>query len=93
MAKRSLLPPSTDAQKREVSVNLRFNAEVYERLKTLAEFSGTGVANLLFYVTVNTTLPMMEKEMNKAKQNPTTSIERPPAPKLPAELPQRPVQE
>jgi len=52
MPKQSLLPPADDSQKRDVSVNLRFSADVYERLKTVAEFSRTGVASLLFYVTV-----------------------------------------
>ena len=68
MSKQSLLPPAADSQKRDVSVNLRFSADVYERLKTVAEFSRTGVASLLFYVTVNTTLPLMEKEMQRANQ-------------------------
>jgi len=69
MPKQSLLPPADDSQKRDVSVNLRFSADVYERLKTVAEFSRTGVASLLFYVTVNTTLPLMEKEMQRANQD------------------------
>ena len=84
MVKKSLLPPPVETQKREVSVNLHFSSDVYERLKTLADFSGTSVAGLLFYVTVNTTLPLMEREMNKAKvitlPKSTSIVEPPPAP-------------
>ncbi len=83
MAKQSVLPPATDAQKREVTVNLRFSPDDYERLKTVAEFSHTSVASLLFYVTVNTTLPMMEKEMKKAQQVVTQDDKPSPSPELP----------
>ncbi len=90
MAKQSVLPPAADAQKREVTVNLRFSADDYERLKTVAEFSHTGVASLLFYVTVNTTLPMMEREMKKAQQTMTQTdkpSQSPELPKTPVPLP------
>lgn len=64
MAKRQMLPPAADTQKRETPVNLRFSSEDFDRLKRLADFRHTTVSNLLFYVTVNSMLPMMEKEMN-----------------------------
>lgn len=83
MPKQSLLPPADNSKKREVSVNLRFSAEVYERLKTVAAFSKTGVASLLFYVTVNTTLPMMEKEMQHTEQNAHVKPKPPDKPKPP----------
>ncbi len=93
MTKRQLLPQPADSQKREVSVNLRFSSDVHERLKALAEFSGTTVAGLLFYVTVNTTLPMMEKEMSKAQQPaPSRRDSSPPTKPIP-EVPLRPSQE
>ena len=66
MPKKQLLPPASDAHRREVSVNLRFSVEDYARLKKVAEFSETTVANLLFYVTMNTTLPLMEQEVQRA---------------------------
>lgn len=66
MPKKQLLPPSGDTNKREVSVNLRFSVDDHARLKRVADFSGTTVANLLFYVTMNTTLPMMEQEVQRA---------------------------
>jgi hypothetical protein len=66
MPKKQLLPPSGDVNKREVSVNLRFSVDDHARLKKVADFSGTTVANLLFYVTLNTTLPMMEQEVQRA---------------------------
>jgi len=69
MSKKQLLPPSGDSHKREVSVNLRFSVEDHLRLKQVAEFSGTTVANLLFYVTMNTTLPMMEQEVHRASKS------------------------
>jgi len=69
MPKQSVLPPIAEPHKRDVTVNLRFGVDTYERLKAVAEFSNTGVASLLFYVTLNTTLPMMEKEMQKAQQS------------------------
>jgi len=93
MAKRQLLPPSTDAQKRVMSVNLRFSADVYERLKAVAEYSGTSIASLLFYVTVNTTLPMMEREMNKTKQAASPKKETSPPSDLVPDVAPRPVQE
>ena len=67
MPKKQLLPPSDHANKREVSVNLRFSQEDYERLKQVADFSSTTIANLLFYVTINTTLPMMEQAVKRAQ--------------------------
>jgi len=66
MPKKQLLPPSGDSNRREVSVNLRFSIEDHARLKKVAEFSNTTVANLLFYVTMNTTLPLMEQEVQRA---------------------------
>ncbi len=90
MPKRQLLPPTVGTQKREVSVNLRFSAEDHERLKQVAEFSQTNVSSLLFYVTMNTTLPLMEKEMKRVqaesaiKSAPLPKIEPSEKPKLPA---------
>jgi hypothetical protein len=79
--KQSVLPPPTQTQKREVSVNLHFNSDVYERIKVLAEFSGTSVAALLHYVTVNTVLPLMEREMSKKQSDaPTKPAKSDPAP-------------
>ena len=69
MPKKHLLPPSGDSHKREVSVNLRFSLVDHLRLKQVAEFSGTTVANLLFYVTMNTTLPMMEQAVQRASKS------------------------
>ena len=69
MSKKQLLPPSGDSHKREVSVNLRFSVADHLRLKQVAEFSGTTVANLLFYVTMNTTLPMMEQAVQRASKS------------------------
>ena len=69
MPKKQLLPPSGDSHKREVSVNLRFSLADHLRLKQVAEFSGTTVANLLFYVTMNTTLPMMEQAVQRASKS------------------------
>lgn len=66
MPKKQLLPPSGDSRKREVSVNLRFSVEDHQRLKYVADFSGTTVASLLHYVTIHTTLPMMEQEVRRA---------------------------
>ena len=74
MPKKQLLPPSSDSHRREVSVNLRFSVEDHARLKKVADFSETTVANLLFYVTMNTTLPMMEQEVQRA-----TKVESKPA--------------
>ena len=71
MPKKQLLPPSDHANKREVSVNLRFSQEDYERLKRVADFSSTTIANLLFYVTINTTLPMMEQAVKRAQSDPS----------------------
>jgi len=71
MPKKRLLPPSDHANKREVSVNLRFSQEDYERLKRVADFSSTTIANLLFYVTINTTLPMMEQAVKRAQSDPS----------------------
>ena len=69
MSKKQLLPPAGDPHKREVSVNLRFSVADHLRLKQVAEFSGTTVANLLFYVTMNTTLPMMEQEVQRVSKS------------------------
>jgi len=69
MPKKQLLPPSGDSHKREVSVNLRFSVADHLRLKQVAEFSGTTVANLLLYVTMNTTLPMMEQAVQRASKS------------------------
>jgi len=69
MSKKQLLPPAGDSHKREVSVNLRFSLADHLRLKQVAEFSGTTVANLLFYVTMNTTLPMMEQAVQRASKS------------------------
>lgn len=66
MPKKTLLPPSNEGNKREVSVNLRFSVEDHLRLKYVADFSGTTVASLLHYVTIHTTLPMMEQEVRRA---------------------------
>lgn len=66
MSKKPLLPPSGDSRKREVSVNLRFSIDDHIRLKQVADFSGTTVASLLHYVTVHTTLPLMEQEVRHA---------------------------
>ena len=71
MPKKQLLPPSGQSNRREVSVNLRFSFEDHARLKKVAEFSNTTVANLLFYVTMNTTLPMMEQEVQCATKTAT----------------------
>ena len=85
MPKKQLLPPSSDSHRREVSVNLRFSLEDHARLKKVAEFSETTVANLLFYVTMNTTLPLMEQEVQRATKvegratNPFTSLSTTPA--------------
>ena len=68
MPKKQLLPPSGDSNRREVSVNLRFSFEDHARLKKVAEFSNTTVANLLFYVTMNTALPLMEQEVQRASK-------------------------
>ncbi len=65
MSKKPLLPPSSDSHKREVSVNLRFSVDDHTRLKHVADFSGTTVASLLHYVTVHTTLPLMEQEVRR----------------------------
>ena len=65
MPKKTLLPPSNAANKREVSVNLRFSVEDHARLKQVADHSGTTVATLLHYVTINTTLPLMEQEVRR----------------------------
>lgn len=94
MPKRQLLPPTAGTQKREVSVNLRFSAEDHERLKQVAEFSQTNVSSLLFYVTINTTLPLMEKEMKRVQAETAVKpasppkIEPPEKPKLPAPKPE-----
>jgi len=77
MPKQSVLPPAAEPQKRDVTVNLRFSVDTYERLKAIAEFSNTGVASLLFYVTLNTTLPMMEKELKKAQVSTSQAAESP----------------
>jgi len=66
MSKKPLLPPSSDSHKREVSVNLRFSVDDHTRLKHVADFSGTTVASLLHYVTIHTTLPLMEQEVRRA---------------------------
>ena len=71
MPKKQLLPPSSESNRREVSVNLRFSLEDHTRLKKVAEFSNTTVANLLFYVTMNTTLPLMEQEVQRATKTET----------------------
>jgi len=73
MAKKQLLPPPIDTQKRDISVNLRFSEDVYERLKRIAAFSNTSITGLLHYVTINTTLPLMEKEMHNAQPSTPTS--------------------
>ncbi|MEP7288639.1 MAG: hypothetical protein ABI947_23035 [Chloroflexota bacterium] len=66
MSKKQLLPPSGGSRKREVSVNLRFSVDDHRRLKHVADFSGTTVASLLHYVTIHTTLPLMEQEVRQA---------------------------
>lgn len=68
MSKKQLLPPATDQNKREVSVNLRFSVDDHTRLKQVADYSSTTVASLLHYVTLNTTLPMMEQEVERARR-------------------------
>lgn len=77
MPKKLLLPPATDQNKREVSVNLRFSVDDHARLKQVADFSGTTVANLVHYVTLNTALPMMEQEVERAKRKLSTDEEQP----------------
>jgi len=67
VAKKQLLPPPVATHKRDISVNLRFSEDVYERLKGIATFSNTSITGLLHYVTLNTTLPLMEKEMLSAR--------------------------
>lgn len=69
MPKKQLLPPSGDSRKREVSVNLRFSVDDHTRLKQVADFSGTTVASLLHYVTIHTTLPLMEQEVRRTSAN------------------------
>lgn len=76
MAKKQLLPPPVATQKRDISVNLRFSEDVYERLKRIAIFSNTSITGLLHYVTLNTTLPLMEKEMLSA-QHPIAATDAP----------------
>lgn len=90
MPKNTVLPPTTEAQKRDMSVNLRFSAEVYARLKALADYSNTTVAGLLFYVTVNTTLPMMEKEMQRAILSKSPKPKATTTASAPSKLPQLP---
>ena len=75
MPKKQLLPPSGQSNRRQVSVNLRFSFEDHARLKKVAEFSNTTVANLLFYVTMNTTLPMMEQEVQRATKMASNPIQ------------------
>lgn len=65
MPKKQLLPPSSGSHKREVSVNLRFSVDHHTRLQAVADFSGTTVASLLHYVTIHTTLPLMEQEVRR----------------------------
>ena len=95
MPKKQLLPLSGDSHKREVSVNLRFSVDDHARLKRVAEFSDTTVANLLFYVTMNTTLPMMEQEVQRAgkpgdeKVTPNKDVPLSPVPGRPILTPDR----
>ena len=63
-----MLPPKP-SPKREISVNIRFNAIEYERLKRIATYRGTSVTTLLHYVISNAVIPRLEREMQKEKSS------------------------
>ncbi len=70
-----MLPPRP-SPKRDIGVNIRFNALEYERLKRIADYRGLSVTTLLHYVIEHHILPRLEREMDKERQqsaSPTAS--------------------
>ncbi len=66
-----MLPPRP-SPKRDIGVNIRFNALEYERLKRIADYRGLPVTTLLHYVIERHVLPRLEREMEK-EQRPSTA--------------------
>ncbi len=62
-----MLPPRP-SPKRDIGVNIRFNALEYERLKRIADYRGLSVTTLLHYVIEHHVLPRLEREMEKELQ-------------------------
>jgi len=80
-----VLPPKP-SPRRDIGVNIRFNAAEYERLRHIAVYRGISVTILLHYVITNGVLPRLEREMRKEQereQSPTSPMpqaETPPQP-------------
>lgn len=62
-----MLPPKP-SPRRDIGVNIRFNAAEYERLRHIADYRGISVTILLHYVITNGVLPRLEREMRKEQE-------------------------
>jgi hypothetical protein len=63
-----MLPPKP-SPKRDIGVNIRFNATEYQRLKDIAAYRAITVTTLLHYVISNAVLPRLEREIQKEKNS------------------------